>query len=144
MIIMLDFDGVLHPEPATAEQAFRSLPHLYSVLLARPAARVVVTSEWRKKHSEEQLKDLLFGRFPSLMDRFAGVTPIIPECQFEYRGREREVEAWLQTNGKANWIGVDDVAGLYTHGSPRVVLIDYRTGLVSQDVARILERIPLE
>ena len=144
MIIMLDFDGVLHPEPATAEQAFCSLPHLHSILLARPAARVVVTSDWRLKHSAEQLSDFLFSVFPSLRDRFAGVTPEVPESRYEYRGREREVEAWLQANGMPEWIAVDDVASHYTHGSPKVVLIDYRTGLVSRDVDRILELIPIK
>lgn len=142
MIIMLDFDGVLHPEPATAEQAFCSLPHLHTILLARPDARVVVTSDWRLKHSVAQLSELLFGGIPSLRGRFAGVTPEVPEYRYEYRAREREVEAWLQANGMPEWIAVDDVAGHYTHGSPKVVLIDYRTGLVSQDVDRILELIP--
>ncbi len=142
MFIMLDFDGVLHPEPATVDQVFCSLPHLHTVLLARPAARVVVTSDWRLKNSVEQLSDLLFGGFPQLRGRFAGVTPEIPECRYEYRGREREVEAWLQANGMPKWIAIDDVAGNYRYGSPRVVLIDYRTGLVSQDIDRILELIP--
>lgn len=41
------------------------------------------------------------------------------------------------------WIALDDVAGNYAYGSPNVVLTDYRTGLVSQDMARILERIPM-
>lgn len=143
MIIMLDFDGVLHPQPATAEQLFRSLPILHAVLLARPAARVVVTSDWRLVHSAETLSEMLFGGLPDLRNRFAGVTPIFPEYRYEYRGREREVEAWLQSNGVTEWIALDDVAGNYAHGSPRVVLTDYRTGLVSQDMARILESIPL-
>ncbi|WP_153133193.1 HAD domain-containing protein [Dechloromonas hortensis] len=142
MIIMLDFDGVLHPEPATAEQLFCSLPILHAILLARPAARLVVTSDWRLKHSAEQLSEMLFRGRPEFRDRFAGVTPEIPEYRYEYRGREREVEAWLQANGMTDWIAVDDVASNYTHGSPRVVLIDYRTGLVSQDIDRILELIP--
>lgn len=84
---------------------------------------------------------MLFGGLTELRDRFAGVTPIFTEYRYEYRGREREVEAWLQSNGVTEWIALDDVAGNYTHGSPRVVLTDYRTGLVSEDVDRILERI---
>lgn len=139
---MLDFDGVLHPEPATAEQLFCSLPILHAVLLARPAARVVVTSDWRLVHSVETLSEMLFGGLPKLRKRFAGVTPIFPEYRYEYRGREREVEAWLQTNGAIEWIALEDVAGNYAHGSSRVVLTDYRTGLVRQDVVRILDRIP--
>lgn len=142
MIIMLDFDGVLHPEPATADSFFCSLPILHAVLLARPAACVVVTSDWRLKHSAEQLNEMLFGGFPELRNRFAGVTPIFPEYRFEYRGREHEIESWLQTNGMTEWIAVDDVAGNYTHGSRRVFLTDYRTGLVSQDIDRLLKHIP--
>lgn len=143
MIIMLDFDGVLHPEPATVEQLFCSLPILHAVLFERPAARVVVTSDWRLMHSAEQLSEMLFGGIPELQNRFAGVTPIFPEYRFEYRGREREIEAWLLANGMTEWIAIDDVAGNYAHGSRRVFLTDYRTGLVSQDVDRLLDRIPL-
>lgn len=142
MIIMLDFDGVLHPEPASVKQLFCSLPILHEILLARPTSRVVVTSDWRLTHSSEQLSEMLFGGFPELRSRFAGVTPVIPEYLFEYRGREREVEAWLQTHGATDWIAVDDVAGNYTYGSSRVVLANYQTGLVSEDIDRILERIP--
>ena len=142
MVLFLDFDGVLHPEPATAELLFCSLPILYAVLVARPAARVVVTSDWRLKHSAEQLSEMLFRGRPELRDRFAGVTPIFPEYRFEYRGREREIEEWLQINGMTEWIAIDDVAGNFTHGSRRVFLTDYRTGLVSQDIDRLLKRIP--
>lgn len=142
MVLFLDFDGVLHPEPATAEILFCSLPILYAVLVARPAARVVVTSDWRLKHSAEQLSEMLFRGRPEFRDRFAGVTPIFPEYRFEYRGREREIEAWLQINGMTEWIAIDDVAGNFTHGSRRVFLTDYRTGLVSQDIDRLLKRIP--
>lgn len=142
MVLFLDFDGVLHPEPATAEQLFCSLPILYAVLFKRPAARVVVTSDWRLKHSAEQLSEMLFRGRPEFRDRFAGVTPEIPEYRYEYRGREREVEAWLQANGITEWIAIDDVAGNYAHGSRRVFLTDYRTGLVSQDIDRILKLIP--
>ncbi|WP_434514331.1 HAD domain-containing protein [Dechloromonas sp. ARDL1] len=142
MIIMLDFDGVLHPEPATVEQLFCSLPILHEILLARPAARVVVTSDWRLTHSVAQLREKLFGGFPELRSRIVGVTPTFPVHRFEYRGREREVEAWMRMHGETDWIALDDVAGNYTYGSSRVVLTSYRTGLISEDIERVLERIP--
>ena len=94
MIIMLDFDGVLHPEAVSSEEAFSALPLLHKLLHARPAIRVVVASDWRMRHTTAQLAEMLFGESDGLHDRFAGVTPVLPDCRWRYRGREQEVLAF--------------------------------------------------
>jgi hypothetical protein len=86
---------------------------------------------------------MLSAGAPDLRRRVIGMTPALPDCRHEYRGREREVEAWLAANGGPNWIALDDVAGNYMYGSERVYLTDYRTGLIAADVPKILSRVPL-
>lgn len=140
---MLDFDGVLHPEPAREDQLFVALPVLHRLLLARPATKVVVTSDWRLRYTVDELTSLLFEDASSLRSRFLGITPSLLELRYEYRGREREVEQWLKENGMPEWLALDDVAGNYSYGSKRLYLTDYRTGLALSDLHRILERIPV-
>lgn len=142
MIVMLDFDGVLHPETVHSAEAFRALPLLHEILRARSSARVVVTSDWRLRHTNDELIGFLFGNVHELRDRFAGVTPSLSSCRWEYRGREQEVLAWLKANNSPDWLALDDVAGNYAFGSPNLYLTDYRTGLTQSDLPRILARIP--
>lgn len=142
-VLMLDIDGVLHPEPVQAVDVFCALPLLHEILKARPKLNVVITSDWRLRHTLEDLSAILSAGAPGLRRRVIGVTPELADCRHEYRGREREVEAWIAANGGPNWIALDDVAGNYTAGSERVYLMDYRTGLVAEDVPKILARVPL-
>ena len=143
MNIMLDIDGVLHPETVRSEEAFSALPLLHQLLWARPSARVVVTSDWRLRHTNEELVEFLFGKVNALRLRFAGVTPVLADCRWVYRGREQEVLAWLQANHSSDWLALDDVAANYTFGSSKLYLTDYRTGLTESDIPEILKRIPL-
>lgn len=142
-VLMLDIDGVLHPEPVQAVDVFCGLPLLHEILKARPKLNVVITSDWRLRHTLDELSAMLSAGVPGLRRRVIGLTPALPDCRHEYRGREREVEAWLAANGGPEWLAVDDVAGNYMYGSERVYLTDYRTGLTSADVPKILARVPV-
>lgn len=142
-ILMLDIDGVLHPEPVQAVDVLCSLPLLHDILKARPKMRVVVTSDWRLRHSLEELSAMLSAGAPGLRRRVVGMTPELPDCRHEYQGREREVMAWITANGGPEWIALDDVAGNYAYGSKQVYLTDYRTGLIPADVPKILARLPV-
>lgn len=141
MIIMLDIDGVLHPDPTTDDQLFTCLPFLHQVLVSEPTAKVVVTSDWRLHHSADEIGDLLFASAPSMHNRFLGVTPCLQEHKNEYRGREQEVLVWLSQHGHQPWLALDDIAGHYTYGSPNVYLTNYQTGLTATDTCAILEKI---
>jgi len=145
MIIFLDIDGVLHPEPATAKQAFCRRHLLWEMLSARPRLRLVISSDWREHHSLPELTGLITsGGDARLSDRFIGTTPVIPGAKNEYRGRERECLHWLAESGftDGQWLAIDDVAGNFSYGSPRLVLTDYRVGLTSQDVEHVLLKLP--
>lgn len=138
---MLDIDGVLHPDPAFDGQLFICLPFLYEILMAAKTAKIVVTSDWRLKHSVDDLKSYLFASAPSLLNRFLGVTPYLPNYKNEYRGRELEVLMWLSQHGNQPWLALDDIAGHYTYGSPNLYLTNYKTGLTEKDQSAILEKI---
>lgn len=126
-----------------SEEAFRALPLLHEILLTRPSARGVVTSDWRLRHTNEELVELLFGNVNELRNRFPGVTPVLPDCRWAYRGREQEVLAWLKANDSPAWLALGDVFGNYAFGSPNLYLTDYRTGLTQLDLPAILTRIPV-
>ncbi|MFZ3000646.1 MAG: HAD domain-containing protein [Undibacterium umbellatum] len=52
MILFLDFDGVLHPEPCYDKtQLFSCLPRLEAILRDFPTVQIVISSTWRKNWS---------------------------------------------------------------------------------------------
>lgn len=145
MIIFLDIDGVLHPDPAMAEQAFCQRHLLWPMLSARPNLKVVISSDWRKRYSLSELADFITsGGDMALKQRFVGVTPVLPGALHEYRGRERECLAWLTQHsaGEQSWVALDDVAGNFTFGSPQLVLTNYQTGLTETDIDAALSKVP--
>lgn len=147
MILFLDIDGVLHPDPVTPDQAFSQRHLLWEFLNTRLDVQVVISSDWRVHHSLDELVDfILAGSDGQLRSRFAGVTPVLPGAGHEYRGRERECRQWLAESDFAGspWIAIDDVAGNFAYGCPDVLITDYRVGLTSKDIDTLLvEIIPL-
>lgn len=142
MILFLDIDGVLHEDPATAERAFCRRHLLWEFLLRAPAVSVVISSDWRLRHSLDELADLILAGCdnPSLRERFVGVTPFLPAQKCEYRGREAECLLWLKNAGKEDelWIALDDVHGNFGYGLANVVIVDHKIGLADADVNRLL------
>ncbi len=55
MILFLDIDGVLHPDPAMAEEGFFQRHLLWQLLSARTELKVVISSDWRTRHSLPEL-----------------------------------------------------------------------------------------
>lgn len=146
MILFLDIDGVLHPDPATAEQAFCRRHLLWDLLLVQTQIRVVISSDWRLRHSLPEMTELILAAGPSaLAPRIIGVTPECPDARHVYEGRQRECLQWLADHAPAHpWLALDDVAANFSYGSPHLVLIDHRTGLTPSDLKRVLARVPAE
>ena len=145
MIVFLDIDGVLHPDPATVEQAFCRRHLLCKLLLARTNLHVVISSDWRFHYSLPELTKLIVaGETSSLNKRFIGITPVLPGAKHEYEGRQQECLQWLNDHDATNhpWLAIDDVAGNFTYDSPRLVLTDYRIGLSAKDIDVVLSRVP--
>ncbi|MFG9350641.1 HAD domain-containing protein, partial [Pseudomonas aeruginosa] len=105
MILFLDIDGVLHPDPPQPDQRLRSLPRLISVLRDFTQVEVVISSLWREHLSLDQLREL----FPiELRERIIGVTPIAERIDgWLPARREGEILEWLQASGRIDepWLG---------------------------------------
>ncbi|MFA9275572.1 MAG: HAD domain-containing protein [Candidatus Aquirickettsiella gammari] len=117
MIIFLDFDGVLHPEPCYDQnQLFCFLPRLEKILHEFPHVSVVVSSTWRDTRSLDTLRDFFDV---AIRHRIIGATPHWRERVelFEVIGyqRQTEIEAWLRDSGEPwlPWIAIDDKPYLF-------------------------------
>ncbi|WP_374416067.1 HAD domain-containing protein, partial [Ectopseudomonas oleovorans] len=58
MILFLDIDGVLHPDPPQPDQRLRSLPRLVAILRDFPHVEVVISSLWREHLTLNQLREI--------------------------------------------------------------------------------------
>jgi hypothetical protein len=129
MILFLDIDGVLHPffpreDRIDAENQHLSyLPHFETVLRDFPAVRLVIASDWRKRHTLDELRHLL----GDLGSRLIGATPVLEKIGLDWTGhRQREAMAWLEAEGLADvrWIALDDDAENYLPDAPLILCAD--------------------
>lgn len=132
MILFLDFDGVLHPDPCyDPEQYFVCLPRLESVLSDFPNVEVVVSSTWRETRTLAELKSLFSSDFSN---RIVGVTPRWKDHPdiFEIIGYQRhaEIEAWLRLSNQVwhPWLAIDDKPYLFRPFLSNLVKTDPHTG----------------
>ncbi len=142
MILFLDFDGVLHPAIAREDTVFCCLPHLWSIMRARPAVQVVFSSSWRETFDPEVMLDFVTANGgEDLLDRFVGSNPVLRNVQVYQR--EAECLAWLRGNGMRDrrWLALDDAGHGFQERSRHLYLVDHQSGLQSADVPRILKRI---
>jgi hypothetical protein len=79
IILFLDFDGVLHPDPPTTElPLFCRAGLLQQFLLRHLTVKVVVSSTWRSTRTLQQLQ----GLFPDWSQRIVGVTSEVAETNY--------------------------------------------------------------
>lgn len=117
MILFLDFDGVLHPEPCfSQDMLFCFMPNFEKILREYPQISVVISSTWRETRSI----DMLRGYFSiDVRHRIIGVTPSWKNHQelFDVIGyqRQTEVEAWLRDSDEpwTPWVAIDDKPFLF-------------------------------
>lgn len=134
-ILFLDFDGVLHPSPAGG-MVFCCLPHLWTILRARPEIAVVFSTSWRERFDPETMIDFVTSNGgEDLRDRFIGVTPVLGLSAT----REDECRAWLASHTDQRWLALDDDAGQFSDRA-HLYLVDGQTGLTAADVHKILHR----
>lgn len=165
-VVMLDFDGVLHPEGANPGDYFCFLPNVVEVFEAiDPQGRVpvVISSKWRDQHPLRELRD----HFPdAFARRIVGVTPDLapkaPAWQ-QYvaweRGdthigsppalRQRECETWVSRHAPgAAWLAIDDTPGGFEPGCRNLFLVPpahdgfgagLHSGLLDEFMARFAE-----
>ncbi len=142
MIIFLDFDGVLHPEPCTLDGEFCHLPRFETILRDFPSVRVVISSAWRHSQDLETLRSYFSS---DIAERIIDVTPSWAQLDGDAPGYERqaEVEAWIRKNAKPwdDFLALDDRPWLFSPFYPRLVKCVRATGLDDQSEHLLRERL---
>jgi hypothetical protein len=144
-VLFLDFDGVLHPAGVPTinsdgdfvpdERLFLWRANLESELRAHPELRIVISSDWRKYHAEE---DLVVFLGPELGRRVVGVMPY-----FERGSRAEAVRAEAARRGVRHWLALDDHDSVHAareQGDNRFVACRPDLGIACQQVRRELAR----
>ncbi len=144
MILFLDIDGVLHPDPPQPDQRLRSLPRLVEILRDHPQVEVVISSLWREKLSLDQLREL----FPTdLRERIIDVTPIAERIDgWLPARREGEILEWLEASGRSDepWLAIDDQAWQFTQHRDRLIACDFYDGITDAIEAELRQRLAVE
>jgi len=143
MILFLDIDGVLHPDPPQPDQRLRSLPRLVEVLRDFPQVEVVISSLWREKLSLDELREL----FPAdLRERIIDVTPIAERIDgWLPARREGEILDWLETSGRAGepWLAIDDQAWQFTQRRDLLIACVFYDGITDAIEALLRHRLAI-
>ena len=112
MILFLDYDGVMHPDPCReAWRLFENAPRLAQALDAFPEVGIVMSTSWRNRRP---VPELLAPLPEPLSRRVIGLTPNFGEFAVEpqlvpYR-RHAECLRWLEMHrlADAEWVALDD------------------------------------
>lgn len=136
MILFLDFDGVLHPEPA--DQEFCYLPQFENVMRDFPLVEIVISSMWRYQFSLDELR----AKFsPDIAVRIIGTTPQTERIADKYipARREGEILDWLAAVGRTDepWIALDDATWQFTQYRERLVECICHIGLNNEAETRL-------
>jgi hypothetical protein len=122
-VLMLDFDGVLHPAQGDGTPEFARLPLLVAAV-AGTRCEIVISSTWREHYPQPHLRALLG---PEIGARVVGVLGA------DHRGpyvRYQNILAWLKDNAPAaDWRAVDDSAAEFPPGWLQLLLCNGITGL---------------
>jgi HAD domain in Swiss Army Knife RNA repair proteins len=140
LVLFLDFDGVLHPDPCRDEQLFEHAPRLALALEEFPEASVVLSTSWRTFLPFERL---LLPLETELRRRVIGVTPRFadfsaPRALVPYR-RQAECMQWLGENGMhdAPWLALDDRPSWFRPYCDNLVVCDALVGFDDEAAARL-------
>ncbi|WP_165973749.1 HAD domain-containing protein [Paucimonas lemoignei] len=137
MLLFLDFDGVLHPDPCYREvELFAQRPRLEAVLRDFPAVDIVVSSTWRETRSLEQLR----AHFSNdIGKRIISVTPYwyeLPQLQDVVGNfpRHVEIEGWRRQSGRIwePWVVIDDRPYWFRPFLKNLIVCDPATGIDDQ------------
>jgi hypothetical protein len=125
-LLFLDVDGVLHPvgvDYSFSSRFFSHLPRLEELLREFESVDVVISSDWRRAESIEQLQRHFSV---DLRHRIIGATPQLDPNLTVHNRRQLEIQAWLDGNGRsdAEWVALDDWPSSFDAGFARLVLTD--------------------
>lgn len=135
MILFLDFDGVLHPQPYDDGDEFCLRPFFERFARDYPNLQIVISSSWRHDHANiDALRDyfsadiaeMIIGMTPDHLELSADFLPHLLEYE-----RQREILFWCMQNGvlEDEWIALDDDAEIFAPDCTQLVLCDPEWGL---------------
>lgn len=124
-VVFLDIDGVLHRYQSGA---LDRLDLFESWLREHNDIDVVISSNWRVTHTQQQLLDLFS---PDLRWRVIGVTPVLPE-----RDRYEEISAVVRRYAIRTWAALDDDESLFARKG-NLVLTDPATALTTENLQSV-------
>ena len=141
VIVFLDFDGVLHPDPCVdATRLFENAPRLAYVLNDYPRTMLVLSTAWRQGSTFEQLLVLLPE---GLRHRVIGVTPNFSDFSsaaalIPYR-RQAECMRWMLQNRLQDqpWLALDDRSSGFTPYCEKLIECDPERGFDQAISARL-------
>jgi hypothetical protein len=141
VILFLDFDGVLHPDPCyDTRRLFEHAPRLVDVLNEFGEVCVVLSTSWRSTKS----LDALTAPLPAgLCERVIGATPLFssfapPPHLMPYR-RQAECAQWLHVNGQTqrDWIALDDRPSWFSPACEHLIACDSQAGFDQEAAGRL-------
>jgi len=132
LILFLDYDGVLHPDPCPdPRRLFENAERLTRALEDFPEVSIVLSTSWRNVRPENELLDPLPA---GLRARVLGITPRFGEfpaaaCRVPYR-RHAECEQWLIAHDMADspWWALDDRACWFAPYCENLIHCDAQLG----------------
>lgn len=140
MILFLDLDGVLHPDPARPDQLFQHAPRLGAMLAEFPKVSVVLSTSWRLEHPLHVLIEPLDRRLGA---RVIGTTPRLADCKpppalVPYR-RHAECVQWLHDHGltHSGWVALDDRTSWFAPYCEQLIACDGARGLDDEAAGRL-------
>lgn len=147
MILFLDFDGVLHPDPCyDTRRLFEHAPRLTGVLHDFAEVCVVLSTSWRTSKS---LAALTAPLPPALRERVIGVTPLFssfapPPHLMPYR-RQAECAQWLHVSAQTqrDWIALDDRPSWFSPACEHLIACDSQAGFDDEAMGRLRSSLQL-
>ena len=141
MILFLDFDGVLHPDPCyDASRLFENAPRLAHTLRGFPRVTLVLSTSWRQTRPYEQLVAMLPA---PLRQRVIGATPNFSDCSpsaalVPYR-RQAECLHWMRQNRLQDeaWLALDDRPNWFAPYCENLIACHPQTGFDAAARARL-------
>jgi hypothetical protein len=130
VFLFLDFDGVLHPYFPLYDRSDEEnkhlayIPNLEAVLRDYDYIKIVISSDWRKNHSLEELRNMFS---PDIAKNIIGVTPVLEKEFMVWEGhRQKEILSFLENIGEkdATWIALDDDVSNFFKDSPLIFCAD--------------------
>ena len=152
MILFLDFDGVLHPEPCTKKELFQSLHLVEAILRDFPRVEIVVSSAWRLdyKYEHECVPQMRKHFSSDIAPRVIGVTPDhryddgdkAPAGLGAFQ-RHWECDAWLRAHRPPGtpWLALDDREWWFEPSCPNLMEFDCTIGFTEEHSDELRRRL---